>query len=103
MIVEKWKDTPTTKIQEIKKSAKRLVMLNTEWMMFYLFLIIFMSPTIVVTLTRSYNRDFTFFVVNFVAYFFVWIFYLKNKIIDKNQKEDAQDRVSEMDIVLNNR
>lgn len=102
-IVEKWKDVPTDKIVNTRKGVKKVITLNTEWISFYLFLFIFMLPSLLTMFTHSFGESFTFFTVNFIAYFFVWQFYIKKKVVDVDQKKAAEDMISEIDTVLKHR
>ena len=103
MVIEKWKDTPIDEIKDFKKNAKKIAIMNTEWVMFYIFLFIFIAAPATVLISRGYGRDFGFFVGMFIAYYGVWKFYIRNKVINKDLGKLAKDAVEEMDIVLKNR
>ena len=100
MIVENWKDVSTEDLKISKKSAKKLSVMNTEWVMFYAFLMIFIAAPATVLITRGFGRDFHFFVGMFIAYSLVWKFYLKKKMINKGVKQLADEAVKEIDIVM---
>lgn len=95
MIIEKWKHISIEEVITIKKASKNVVLLNTEWIMFYSFLFIFMLPAIVIL---NYN----IFVVDLVLYIFVWLFWIK-KDINKELCNQAKERIKEMEIILKNR
>lgn len=102
-VVKKWDNVPTNEIINIRKSVKKVVTLNTEWISFYLFLFIFTLPSLLTMFTHSFGDSFTFFTINFIAYFFVWQFYIKKKVVDVEQKKAAEDVISEIDFVLKHR
>ena len=100
IIVNEWKDTPTENILELRKSAVKLKILNTQWIIFYSFLLIFTFPSIVLILTRGYDRDLMIFTINFILYFFIWIFHLKKKVICEETHKRAIDILNQTAVVL---
>ena len=100
MVVEKWKDTSIDEIKDFKKNAKKISIMNTEWIMFYAFLMIFVAAPATVLITRGFGRDFEFFVGMFIVYFGVWKFYIKDRVINKDLGKLAKYAVEEMDIVM---
>jgi len=100
MIVNEWKDTPTENILELRKSAVKLKILNTQWVIFYLCLFVFTLPSVILILTRGYERDFMLFMFNFISYFFIWIFYIKKKVICEGTYKRAVEILNQTDVVL---
>ena len=100
MIVENWKDVSTEDLKISMKSAKRLSIMNTEWIMFYVFLMIFIAAPATVLITRGFGRDFNFCVGMFIVYALVWNFYLKKKMINKGIKTLADEAVKEIGIAM---
>ena len=99
IIVENWKDVPTEEIIEIKKAAKKLAILNTEWIMFYFFMFVFTVPTFALML-GNLMFGLKCFSLNLVIYAPIWFFYLRSKFINKNKLVAAKERFEEMETVL---
>jgi hypothetical protein len=98
-INEVWKNVSTEEIIKIKKAAKKLVILNNEWFLFHLFMLVFSLPSFVLMFSNL-SFGFNCFVINLVIYTPIWFFYLKIKHVNTELLEQAKKRIEEMDIVL---
>ena len=99
MIVEKWKNETTEEIVKIKNAAKKLVLLNTEWFAFLVFILVFTLPTFVVMIS-NFTLGLKFFTIDVIIYALVWFFYLKPRYINQDMLLAAKERCEEMETVL---
>jgi len=101
-ILEKWKYTPTEEILEIRGRAKKAILLNTEWVLFVIFMTISIIPS-VNFFFKSFLHGITAMTLNLLFFTPLWFFHLRKKYVSQERTLEAEEVLSEMDIVLKNR
>lgn len=100
MTVECWKNYSTSEIIKFQKDAKKTLFLNTEWVMFYAFLILIIAGPTTILITRNSPSDFYFFMIHFIGYFVVWMFYIKKRVVNEDLFNLAKVSLEDFDTVL---
>ena len=101
-IIEKWKYTSTEEIIEFRNRAKKVCLLNTESVLFLIFLVVFVAPMI-----SFYGKGLLYGItattIQLLIYTPIWFFILRPKYVSQERFLEAKEFLDEMEIVLKDR